>query len=110
MPDSEALLAAIRAEVPGCIAALMVSLEDGTAGPMAGKIDAGWLDAVATAGRDLFARNDVAGDTREVVVLSDDYLYVYRRLASWIVAVICRDASNIGLSLGMVRQLLESAR
>lgn len=114
MREPEVLLAGICAEVPGCIAALLVSLEEDTAGVHAGEtLDVGSLDAVAAAGRDLFAMGDIAGDTREMVVLSDERTYVYHRLATrptLIVAAICRNTSNLGLVLGMVRRLLESER
>jgi NAD(P)H-nitrite reductase large subunit len=111
MIKPDALLARLCAAVPGCIAAMLISVEEGGAALVAGEaLDAGSLDAVAAAGRDLFAPGVFAEDTREMVVLSDERTYVYRRLAlrpGLIVAAICRNTSNLGLVLGMVRQELD---
>lgn len=99
MPGPDDVLALVRAEVPDCIAARMLSLDDPPE-------DA---DDVAAAGRDLFAHSD--DHTKEIVVLSAGHTYIYRRLAAdrrTVFTAVCKSTSNLGLVLGLIRQHLAS--
>lgn len=103
------LLLRLRAEVPGCVAALAMSSAKGVIDTHGDPVDA----SVATVLCELFDRNRAlaaaaGNDTapREMVVMSGERTYICHALdgEDALVAAVCSGISNVGLLLTTTRR------
>ena len=104
----------MQSEAAGCLAMLVVDLDNGDVVDACGDET---VDTAASVVRSLFAPTAEAltriltptgaAELEELLVLSDDRAYVCRRLRDQprrAVAVICRGTQNLGLVIGLLHQ------
>jgi hypothetical protein len=117
------LLQHLRTGIPDCMAALAVSLEDGSVTDCrAGEdIDADSMNAVARALCELLEQTRAleamagergASDPKEVIVLLDGRICVGQTVGRHprsLLAAVCRNTANLGLQLGIIRRELAAA-
>lgn len=117
------LLQNLRERVPGCIAALTVSLEDASLiGYRSGEeIDFATISAMARAFGDslehagalaAIAGDGGAGQPKEVIILADDRIcfgQLINQSPASMLAAVCRNTTNYGLLFSAIRAELSAA-